>query len=79
MVNTMLLVDDLLSLAGKGFVGIFTKIHEMTEDELYNKEKIQEQILILQQLYDAGEIGKEEYEKKEAVFLERLTAARERG
>ncbi|MDP2860681.1 MAG: gas vesicle protein GvpG [bacterium] len=75
----MLLVDDLLSLVGKGFFGIFTKIHEMAEDELYSEEKIQEQILELQQLYDAGELGKEEYEKKEAVFLERLTFARDRA
>lgn len=74
----MLLIDDLLSLAGKGFFGIFTKINDMAVDEFYSEEKIQEQILTLQQLYDAGEIGKEEYEKKEAVFLERLTAARER-
>lgn len=74
----MLIIDDLLGLAGKGFIGIFTKIHEMAEDEFYSEEKIQERILELQQLYDAGEIGKEEYGKKEAVFLERLTAARER-
>ena len=74
----MLIIDDLLALAGKGFVGIFTKIHDMAEDELYNEEKIQEQILTLQQLYDAEEIGKEDYEKKEAELLERLTAARER-
>lgn len=75
----MLLIDDLLGLVGKGFVGIFTKINDMAEDELYNKDKIQEQILTLQQLYDAGEIGKEDYEKKEAVLLERLTVARDRA
>lgn len=74
----MLILDDLLGLAGKGFVGIFTKINDMVEDELYNEEKIQEQILTLQMLYDAGEIGKEEYEKKEAELLERLNLARER-
>lgn len=74
----MLIIDDLLGLAGKGFFGIFTKIHDMAMDELYNEEKIQEQILELQQLYDAGEIGKEEYEKKEEELLERLTLARER-
>lgn len=78
MVKTMLLIDDLLSLAGKGFVGIFTKIHEMAEDELYNEEKIQEQILTLQLLYDAGEIKREDYEKKEEELLERLNLARER-
>lgn len=74
----MLLIDDLLGLAGKGFVGIFTKIHELVEDELYNEEKIQEQILTLQLLYDAGEIKREDYEKKEAELLERLNLARER-
>jgi len=74
----MLIIDDLLGLAGKGFFGIFTKIHDMATDEFYNEEKIQEQILILQQLYDAGELEKEEYEKEEEELLERLTAARER-
>ena len=67
----MFLIDDLLIFAAK-------KINAMVVDEFYNEEKIQEQILELQQLYDAGEMGKEEYEKKEAAFLERLTAARER-
>lgn len=74
----MLIIDDLLGLAGKGFFGIFTKIHDLAVDEFYSQEKIQEQILELQQLYEAGEIGKKDYEKKEAEFLERLTAACER-
>ena len=74
----MLYIDDLLSLPVKGFFGIFKKIHDMAVDEFYNEEKIQEQILELQQLLDSGEIGKEDYEKKEAELLERLTAARER-
>ena len=73
----MLIIDDLLSLPVKGFLGIFKKIHEMADDELYNEEGIQEQILELQQLYDAGEIGREYYEKKEAELLERLNFARE--
>ena len=74
----MLIIDDLLGLPVKGFFGIFKKIHDMAVDEFYNEEKIQEQILTLQLLYDAEQIGKEEYEKKEAELLERLTAARER-
>ena len=36
----------------------------MAVGEFYNEEKIQEQILILQELYDAGELEQEEYEKK---------------
>lgn len=74
----MLLIDDLLGLAGKGFVGIFTKIHEMVDEELYSEDKIQEELLHVSQLYENGQIAKEEYQKKEAELLERLTAARER-
>ena len=74
----MLIIDDLLGLAGKGFFGIFTKIHDMAMDELYNEEKIQEQILTLQQLLDSGEISRQDYEKKEAELLERLMIARGR-
>lgn len=73
----MLIIDDLLALPVKGFFGLFKKIHDMAMDELYNEEKIQEQILELQQFYEASEISKKEYEKKEAELLERLTIARE--
>ena len=78
MVKTMLLIDDLLGLAGKGFIGIFMKVRDMAEDELYDEGGIQEQILESQQLLDAGEISKEEYDKKETDLLERLTTAHER-
>lgn len=74
----MLILDDLLGLAGKGFFGIFKKINDMAEDEFYSEEKIQEQILELQQLLDSREISRQDYEKKEAELLERLTLARER-
>lgn len=74
----MLILDDLLALSVKGFFGIFKKIHEMAEDELYSEDKIQEQLLGLQELYSAGEIEKHEFEQKETELLERLEAARER-
>jgi len=73
----MLIVDDLLALSVKGFFGIFTKIHEMADEELYSEDKIQEELLHASQLYENEQITKEEYEKKEAKLLERLTVVRE--
>lgn len=70
----MLVVDDLLGLAIKGYFGIFKKIHDMAMDELYNPEKIQEQLLNLQQLYEAGEISKKQYQKQENELLNRLNS-----
>jgi len=72
----MLIIDDLLALSVKGFFGIFTKIHEMVDEELYSEDKIQEGLLHASQLYESDQITKEEYQKKETAFLERLTAVR---
>lgn len=74
----MLIVDDLLSLAVKGYFGIFKKIHDMAIDELYNEEKIGEQLLYLQELHEVGEITEKEYEKQEAELLQRLEIAKKR-
>lgn len=74
----MLIVDDLLSLAVKGYFGIFKKIHDMAIDEIYSQEKIGEQLLGLQELLQAGEITEKEYEKQEAELLQRLETAKKR-
>ena len=73
----MLIIDDLLGLSVKGFFGIFTKIHEMVDEELYSEDKIQEELLRVSQLYESDQITKQEYQKKETALLERLTAVRE--
>ena len=75
----MFFIDDLLiGLPAKGFVGIFKKIYEMAETELTDASKIKEELLLLQTMYEIDQISEEEYQKKEAKLLERLTAARER-
>lgn len=74
----VLVIDDLLGLAVKGYFGIFKKIHDMAEDEIYSEDKIQEQLLALQELYEAGEISEKAYGQKEAELLQRLTVAHER-
>ena len=74
----MFILDDLLiRLPAKGLVSIFTKICEMAQTELTDEAKIKEELLQLQILYEIDQITDEEYQKKEAALLERLTLARE--
>lgn len=72
----MLLIDDLLLLPARGFLGIFQKIHEMAERELTDEAYIQEKLLEVQLLYEMDEIGEEEYAQQEAELLARLNAIR---
>ncbi len=72
----MLLIDDLLLLPFKGFLGIFQKIHEMAERELNDEAYLQEKLLELQLLFEMGEIGEGEYAQREAELLARLNAVR---
>lgn len=75
----MLIVDDLLiKLPVKGFFGLFKKIQEMAEDELYNPEKIKDALAQLNEAYETKEIGKEEFQKLEAKLLKRLEIGVER-
>ena len=74
----MFFIDDLLiGYPTKGLVSIFKKIYEMAQAELTDESKIKEELLRLQTMYEIDQISEEEYQKKEAVLLERLTIARE--
>lgn len=74
----MFILDDLLiGLPAKGLVGIFKKIAEMAEAELTDESKIQEELLLLETLYETDQISEEEFQKREADLLERLSTARE--
>jgi len=72
----MLLIDDLLLLPVKGFVGIFKKIHEMAEHELSDEGYIRERLMELQLRFELNEIGEEEYNQREKELLERLDIIR---
>ncbi|MBI4607573.1 MAG: gas vesicle protein GvpG [Candidatus Rokubacteria bacterium] len=72
----MLLIDDLLALPFRGFVGIFRKIHELADRELNDEAYIQEKLLELQLLYEMDEIDEEEYTKLAAEWEAKLNAAR---
>lgn len=72
----MLLIDDLLLLPFKGFIGIFKKIHEMAEQELSSEDHIRERLMELQLRFELDEISEEEYTKQEKELLVRLDAVR---
>lgn len=73
----MLLVDDLLLLPFKGFLGIFKKIHEMADREVSDEAYLQGRLLELQLLYEMDEIGEEEYSQQATDLEARLNAIRE--
>ncbi len=74
----MFIIDDLLiGLPAKGLVSLFEKIYEMAQTELTDEAKIKEELLRLQTLYEIDQVAEEEFQKKEAELLERLTIARE--
>ncbi len=68
----MLLIDDLLSLPFRGFIGIFKKIHEMAERELSDEDYIRERLMELQLRFELDEISEEEYNQKEKELRDRL-------
>ena len=72
----MLLIDDLLMLPAKGFLGIFKKIHEMVERELSDETYIRERLVALQLRFELEEISEEEYNRQEKELLERLDTIR---
>ena len=73
----MLLIDDLLALPFKGFLGILRKIHEMADRELNDEAYLQEKLLELQLLYEMDEIGEEEYTEQAALWEAKLNAVRQ--
>jgi hypothetical protein len=72
----MFLIDDLLTLPVKGFLGIFKKIHEMAEQELSDETYLLEKLMALRLRFELDEINEEEYNRQEKELLARLDAAR---
>ena len=72
----MFLIDDLLLLPVKGFLGIFKEIHEMAEREVSDEGYIRERLMELQLRFELDEIGEEEYTRQEKELMARLEAIR---
>jgi uncharacterized membrane protein len=72
----MLLIDDLLMLPIRGFLGIFEKIQEMVEQELSDETHVREKLMALRLRFELDEISEEEYDKQEKELLVRLDELR---
>ena len=72
----MFLIDTLLTLPVRGFLGIFTRIHEMAEQELSNEPYLLEKLMALRLRFELDEISEEEYSQQEREILARLDAVR---
>jgi len=51
-------------------------LSEQAERELMDEEPVRGELLELQQRYEAGEIGDQDYDRQEGTLLERLNAIR---
>ncbi len=53
------------------------KLLEEAEREPLDEDRVRGELLELQERYDAGELGEEEYDRQESALLDRLNAVRE--
>src|SRR5919205_300626 len=60
-----------------GFRFILDQVAEMADRELYDEDRIREELLELQLRLDEGEITEDEYAEQEADVMARLRVARE--
>jgi uncharacterized membrane protein len=74
MLLKLLLAPLTAPVAGVKFV--FNTIGDMADRELYDEERIREDLLLLQVRLDDGEIAEDEYTEAEAEIMARLRAAR---
>jgi hypothetical protein len=60
-----------------GFTFIMDQLRDMADRELFDPDRIRDELLMLQLQLDDGEITEEEYEEQEAEIIARLRAARQ--
>lgn len=70
----MILIDSILLLPFKGFIGIVRKIQEMAEREFTDEDYIRERLMELQLKFELDELKEEEYKKQEEELMARLNA-----
>lgn len=74
----MFLLDDIIFAPVKGIYQLVKVIHDQADEELYNPEKIQEELMQLQLQFEMDQIGEEEYDQLEESLLSRLSESKKR-
>jgi hypothetical protein len=72
----MFLLDDLLLLPAKGFMGLFKKIGEVAEEELTDEGKVKEELMRLHTLFEIDQMTEEEHDRGEEKLMARLEEIR---
>ena len=68
----MFIIDDILLLPLMPVLMVADKIDEMVRKELYDEDRIKENLMNLQLKLDLDQISLEEYERQEEELLARL-------
>lgn len=74
----MFLLDDLFLAPIKGIKWISEKLKDVADQELYDSEKIHEELMTLTAKLDMGEIDEGEYQEKEKELLARMNEIEQR-
>lgn len=74
----MFLLDDILLAPIKGMKWIAEKLQDVANKELFDPDKIHEELMTLQAKLDMGEMTEKDYSICEKKLLERLSALREK-
>lgn len=74
----MFLLDDLLLSPLKGMKWIGEKLRDLADKELFDPDKIREELASLQAKLDMGDVGEAEYQQREKDLLERLNEIQRR-
>jgi len=72
----MFLIDDLLFLPAKGFMGLFRKIAETAEEEYTDEGKVKEELMRLHTLFEVDQINEQEHDRLERNLMKRLEEIR---
>lgn len=74
----MFLLDDILLAPIKGVKWVAEKLQDFADKELFDPDKIREELMTLQAKLDMGEIKEGDYAAREKELLERLTEIEKR-
>lgn len=74
----MFLLDDILLAPIKGIQWIGEKLRDFADKELFDPDKIQEELMTLQAKLDMGDLSEAEYQQREKDLLQRLNEVQRR-
>jgi len=68
----MLVIDDLLLLPAKGFMGLMRKIAQTAEEEYTDEGAVKEELMRVHMLFETDQINEMEHDRMERRLMKRL-------